>query len=220
MKKMLLCFIVVLGCVAMTLVDGIIQPGYFIKSTVKLVFFLAIPLLFSKKLKLSFSGAFRPKRQSIIIGSVLGVAAFCVILGAYRLLHPHLDLSGVVHALESTAGVTKDNFLFVGTYIALCNSLLEEFFFRYFAFLGLERNGNKLFAYIFSAAAFAIYHAGMLITMVAPLLFALALVALFACGLLLNYLNGCSQTIWVSWLLHMGANLAINTVGMILLGIL
>ncbi len=220
MKKILLCFIVVLGCVAMTLVDGVIQPGYFIKSAIKLVFFLAIPLLFSKKLKLSFSDAFRPKKQSILTGAILGVTSFGVILGAYALLHPYLDLSGVAHSLETTAGVTEENFLFVGSYIALCNSLLEEFFFRYFAFLGLERNGNKLFAYIFSAAAFTIYHAGMLITMVAPLLFALALVALFACGLLLNYLNGRSQTIWVSWLLHMGANLAINTVGMILLGML
>jgi len=50
-----------------------------------------------------------------------------------------------------------------------------------------------------------------------PLLYAGTLMALFACGLFFNYLNNRSHCIWTTWLTHMGANLAINTVGMILL---
>ncbi len=217
-KKALLCFVVILASIAMALVDSIWQPGYLLKSAIKIILFLFIPLLLSFKEKLSVLDAFHFKKQALLTGVLMGITAYGVIIGAYALLHPYLDLSGVADALESSAGVTKSNFLFVGTYIALCNSLLEEFFFRCFAFLTLAKTGKKAFACLFSALFFAIYHAGMLVTMIPPLLFFLALIALFLCGLLLNYLNTRSETIWTSWLLHMGANLAINTVGMILFG--
>lgn len=217
MKKKAIVCTVVAASIAMALVDSVLQPGYLIKSVIKIVLFLFIPLLLSAKEKLSVLAAFHFRRQALLTGGILGIATYGVIIGAYAALQPYLDLSGVADSLERSAGVTKDNFLLVGTYIALCNSLLEEFFFRCFAFLTLAKTDKKIFAYLFSALCFAIYHAGMLITMVAPLLFALALIALFLCGLLLNCFNARSETIWTSWLLHMGANLAINTVGMILL---
>lgn len=217
-KKILICSVVMLASIVMALVDSVLQPGYLIKSAIKIILFLFVPLLLSHQLKLSVLDAFRLNKRSVFAGAVLGISTYCVIMAAYAALHPYLDLSAVATSLESSAGVTKDNFLFVGTYIALCNSLLEEFFFRCFAFLTLGKDGKKAFAYLFSALFFALYHAGMLITMIPPLLFILALIALFLCGLLLNFLNARSKTIWTSWLLHMGANLAINTVGMILLG--
>lgn len=219
-NKIVICAAVSLGCVAMALVDSVLQPGYLLKSVIKVLLFLSLPILLSKKQNLQFINPFHFNKHALLTGGVLAVATFGVILGAYALLHPYLDLSGVAQSLETSAGVTKDNFLFVGLYIALCNSLLEEYFFRNFAFLTLAKDGSKTFAYLFSAIAFGVYHAGMLITMVPPLLFILALVALFLCGLLLNYLNARSETIWVSWLLHMGANLGINTIGMILLGMI
>ena len=114
-------------------------------------------------------------------------------------------------------GISADNFLYVSLYIAFCNSLLEEFFFRGFAYLTLKKVASPLFATAFSAAAFAFYHGGMLDGWFSPLLYAGTLAALFVCGLFFNYLNNRSNRIWTSWLTHMGANIAINTVGMILL---
>ena len=220
MKRRTLCISISLVCAIMAVVDGILQPGYLIKSAIKIVLFLAVPFLLSIRHKPSIFRVFSLDRPAIITGCVLCVSTYAVIMGCYWLLHPYLDLSTVPQALEQSAGVNGNNFLFVGTYIALCNSLLEEFFFRGFVFLSLADGGNKLFAHCFSSLTFALYHAGMLITMISPLLFILALVGLFFCGLLLNYLNVRRKTIWTSWLLHMGANLAINTVGMILLGMI
>lgn len=222
MKKqaLILCVITAVSCIAMILVDGILQPGYLIKSAIKLVFFLALPLLLAGKLGFSAAGFFRPDKKALLTGSLLGLATAAVIGIAYNLLGPYLDLSAVPASIEKGAGVTKDNFLFVGTYIAVCNSILEEFFFRGFAFLSLSRATSRTFASIFSSAAFAIYHAGMLITMVPPLLFVLALIALFLCGILFNLLDARQERIWPSWLVHMGANLAINAIGMHLLGML
>lgn len=215
-----ICLLGFLCCLTMILVDGVLQPGYTAKSAVKVFLFLLLPLLFSLWQKLKLTDAFRPDRKALLFSLLLGIATFAIVMAAYALLHPYIDLSSVPAALEQSAGVTKDNFLFVGTYIALCNSLLEEFFFRCFLFLGLMKNAPKPFAYLFSAAAFAVYHAGMLAGMIGPALFLLALVALFLCGLLFNYFNARHNTIFVSWLIHMGANFAINTVGMHLLGML
>ena len=201
----------------MTLVDSVLQPGYFLKSAIKLIFFLVLPLLLLRH-RNSLRCFLQADRHAMLTGGVLGLVTFGVIIGAYALLGSLMDLSAVPASLEKSAGVTKDNFLFVGTYIALCNSFLEEFFFRCFAFLQLREFTSRRFANCFSAAAFALYHVGMLITMIPPLLFALALVALFACGMLFNALDARRERIWASWLVHMGANLAINAVGMHLLG--
>lgn len=220
MKKhtFLICIAVTLCCTAMAVVDGIIQPGYVVKSAVKIALFLLVPLIFSAAYKLSVCKALIPDKKAMLTGLCLGIATFGVITGAYMLLGPYIDLSSVPDALAQNGGINRDNFLFVSAYIAFCNSLLEEFFFRSFAFMGLMKTSNKTFAYLFSAAAFAAYHAGMLIGMVALPLFILALAALFLCGLLFEFLDMQRQRIWVSWLVHMGANLAINTVGMHLLG--
>lgn len=222
MKKnvMLICVTAAVCCAVMAVVDGILQPGYAIKSGIKIAVFLVLPFILCAQQKLPVAECFHPDKKALLTGSCLGTVTFVIVMTAYALAQPYLDLSAVPQALEQSAGVTKDNFLFVGTYIALCNSLLEEFFFRSFVFLGLKKTTTKAFSYIFSAAAFALYHGGMLMSMVSPLLFALALIALFFCGLLFNFLNAKRERIWVSWLVHMGANLAINTVGMILLGML
>ena len=40
-----ICALVLLGCAAMTLVDGVLRPPYAVKSAVKLALFLLAPLL-------------------------------------------------------------------------------------------------------------------------------------------------------------------------------
>jgi len=122
--------------------------------------------------------------------------------------------------LENNLGVTKDNFLFVALYITSINSLLEEFFFRGFSFLSLKEVSSRKIAYIFSALAFAIYHVAIMNNWFTPPLFILLIVSLFIAGLLFNYLNERFNNIYVSWIVHMSANLAINTVGFILFGII
>lgn len=212
-----ICIAVTVCSLLMALVDGIWQPQYMIKSAVKACLFLLIPLLLAFPMQLNLGDAFRPDKWALITGLCLGGATFGILLGAYALLGQCLDLSAVPAALAQNGGINKDNFLFVSLYIAFCNSVLEEFFFRNFAFLGLWKTHGKWLAFLFSAGAFAVYHAGMLITMIPFGLFLLTLFALFGCGLLFNALDCKTKRIWVSWFVHIGANLAINLIGMQLL---
>ena len=53
-----------------------------------------------------------------------GVLMYAFIIGAYFLLGKYFDLSGITSSLDEI-GVTKNNFVFVAFYIAVCNSFLD-----------------------------------------------------------------------------------------------
>jgi len=200
-------------CGAMLWVDGVWQPGYWVKSAIKIALFLAVPLLCSKFCEgSSLSSLFRLSRKGLPRALALGGAVWLVILGGYFLLRGVVDFSGVLNNLPE--GVTKDTFLWVALYISFVNSLLEEFFFRGFAYLSLS--GRMRGASLFSAVAFALYHTAMMLGWFPLPVFLLALAGLTVGGLLFNWLNRRDGTIWTSWLVHMFANFGINTVGFIL----
>lgn len=220
-EAVFLCILVLLGCAAMTLVDGVLRPPYAVKSSVKLVFFLLLPLLFSRFTKtLSLRRLLHARKRELLGALALGLVVFALILGAYFLLRGVFDFSGITALLGENAGVTAENFLWVSLYISLVNSLLEEFFFRGLAFLALREYASERFAYAFSALSFALYHTAMLLGWFSPLLFLFALAGLGAGGLLFNALDAKSGTIFPSWAVHIFANLAINTVGFLLFGMI
>lgn len=205
-------------CVIMALVDGVIQPGYWVKSGIKAVLFLAVPLIFSRFDKsIKLSALFSLDKKSFGLAVAMGAGVFAVILGGYFALRGVFDFSGIVTSLTDGAGVGRHNFIFVAIYIALVNSFLEEFFFRGFAFLTLRRCASRPFAYIFSAAAFSLYHVAMMIGWFGLGLWLLVMLGLAVGGVIFNYFNERSGTVYPSWLVHMCANLAINIIGIILI---
>ena len=216
-----ICALVLLGCAAMTLVDGVLRPPYAVKSAVELALFLLAPLLYGYAAgKDGYRALFRIQRRALLRVLALGFGVFALILGAYFALRSVFDFSAVAALLGKNAGVTAENFLWVSLYISFVNSLLEEFFFRGFAFLVLRRYAGERFACVFSALSFALYHTAMMLGWFPPLLFLLALAGLTAGGVLFNLLDARAGTIFPSWAVHIFANLAINTVGFILFKIL
>jgi membrane protease YdiL (CAAX protease family) len=217
-KQIKIILIITLGCIAMALTDGIWQPGYAMKSAVKILFFLGIPLIFLRKDFNSKLFGFRKETLPKLITFGLGIYGF--ILAAYFILGPYFDFSSVVSGLEEQLGVNADNFIFVAIYISFVNSLLEEYFFRGIAFIELKTLTSRKFAYGFSATMFALYHVAMLIGLFDWYLIVLMLVALVVGGFIFNFINEKEESVLASWTVHLFANLAINTVGFILFGIL
>ena len=217
----LIISIIIISCIVMAIVDGIIQPGYAIKSAVKIVMFLALPLLYSHFDKsLDLKRLFKLDKKSLVKSLALGIPIYAVIVGGYLLLKDVFDFSAITGALTDGVGVNRDNFVFVSLYISFVNSLLEEFFFRGFAFLSLKKLTSRKFSYIFSALAFALYHVAMMTGWFSPLMFIIIMAGLFAGGVIFNFLNEKSENVYTSWLVHMFANFGINTVGFILFGII
>ena len=214
---------VLFSTLIMCLVDGILSPSYLYKSLIKIVLFLVIPfayfLLFKEKTE-HLKQLFKPKKRNLVLSLLLGFGVFTVIILAYFLLDSYIDLSSIKESLTSGVGVTAENFVYVAIYISFVNSLLEEFFFRGYAFLILKRECGRIFAYVFSSLAFAVYHVGMTSGWFNILIYILSMVGLVVGGSIFNYLNEKCESIYPSWLVHMCANFAINTIGFILFGII
>ena len=214
---------VLFSTLIMCLVDGILSPSYLYKSLIKIVLFLVIPfayfLLFKEKTE-HLKQLFKPKKRNLVLSLLLGFGVFTVIILSYFLLGSYIDLSSIKESLTSGVGVTAENFVYVAIYISFVNSLLEEFFFSGYAFLILKRECGRTFAYIFSSLAFAVYHVGMTSGWFNILIYILSMVGLFVGGSIFNYLNEKCESIYPSWLVHMCANFAINTIGFILFGII
>ena len=221
MKKrstILVLSVTVICCLAMALVDGVLRPGYAVKSAIKVAMFMLIPLIASRiDGRVRYLPLLRPKKKGLFPAIALGVGIYAVILGGYFVASPFFDFSQIAGALTENAGVTKENFLYVSLYISFVNSFLEEFFFRGFVFTNLKRLSGRKLAYLFSAAAFSLYHVAMMIGWFSPMLFLLVMAGLVVGGMIFNWLNEKLDTIYCSWLAHMFANFAINTIGFMLL---
>ena len=220
-KTILMVTLILVFCFLMAVIDGILKANYFVKSLVKLVLFLVLPAIYSfcdKDIKIK--EILIPDKKGLKLASVLCVLIYAIILGGYLLLKGVFDFSQITGALTKNIGVTGENFIFVSLYISFINSFLEEFFFRGFAFITLKRITGRRFAYLFSATVFAIYHIAMMIGWFSLDVFLIVIAGLFAGGLIFNYLNEKSSTVYPSWFVHMFANFAINTIGFILFGII
>lgn len=218
-KSMLIMASVALACVCMGIVDAVIQPGYAAKSVVKIILFLGLPALYAlisrdRMLK----EIVVPNKRGMIPAVLTGAAVYGIVLSAYLVFKDVFDFSGLTSSLTSTTGVNRENFLWVALYISFMNSLLEEYFFRGFAFLALKKQMDKRFAMGFSAAMFALYHIAMMIGWFSPVVIVLALVGLFVGGVIFNWFDDRFGNIYMSWLVHMFANFATNTIGFMLFG--
>lgn len=205
------------------LLDAVLQPAYFLKIVIKAVLFAAIPAAYftiCKEERRNFLAIFTSRPTGLWKTLLLCSGIYGVILGGYLLTASIIDYSNVTASLSAGMGINANNFLWVSLYISLLNSFLEELFFRGFGFITLKKYVNRQLAHLLSAALFALYHVGMLLEMFSLPVLSLLLAGLMAGGWIFNRLNEHSGSIYPSWLVHMSANFAINTVGCILFGIL
>ena len=219
-KALFIIAAVLLGCGCMALVDGVIRPGYLTKSLIKLVLFLGLPLLCAHyDREIDLRRLFRVSRNGVAAALGVGIAVYAMVLLAYVLARNVFDFSALTANLTAQTGVKRDNFLLVALYISFVNSLLEEFFFRGFAFLTLKPKAGRGFAYGFSALTFALYHLAMIQGWFSVWVALLALVGLTLGGVIFNRFDERFDSIYLSWLIHMFANFATNTIGFLLFAV-
>ena len=217
MKKLHIPILVIIACIVMGIVDAVIQPGYAIKSAIKIIMFLLIPIVYGLFFKeFNIKNLMKPDKKGLCIALCLGFVIYGVILGAYWVFKDVFDFSALTGSLNETTGVNKSNFIWVAIYISFVNSLLEEFFFRGFSFITLKKLTSRRFAYVFSSMAFALYHIAMMIGWFGLPVILISLVGLFIGGMIFNRFDKKSENIYLSWLIHMFANFATNTIGFIL----
>ncbi len=220
-RAIVICLIVLFACAVMAIVDGILQPPYIIKSAIKLVCFVALPIIYMIYSRDDrFRKYLKPNKKRILPAFAIGLCVYGIIVGGYFLLRGIIDFSGITASLIDGEGVTRENFVYVALYISFVNSFCEELIFRGLAFGALGGAASRRLSYPFSALTFAVYHVAIMSGWFSPLIFALMIAGLAVGGMILNRIDDGADSIYPSWIVHLFANLGINTVGLILFGIL
>lgn len=222
MKNIIITGILIFACIAMYLIETYIKPAYILKSIYKILLFAILPMLYcaiDKDFKFKEYFIVKEKKQ-IFISIALGLGVYFIILIVYFIIKRFIDLDNITLQLNNNLNVNKDNFIFVAIYISFVNSMLEELFFRGFGFLTLSKSSSMIYSFCISALSFSIYHVSILANWFNIIIYIVFIVGLFITGLFFNWLNLKYKNIYNSWIVHMCANLSINTIGFIMFGII
>lgn len=212
-EKTGMIIVIILCCVIMALAETVIEPPYIVKSAMKAAVFLLLPLLTLKILKLKiFDGNFALNKKDIIKLLALGLAIYGAIIGLFFLTRDIFDYSALVDSQMADQKIDSGSFIWIALYISFGNSFLEEFLFRFIAFIRLSEYVPKKFTYIFSSVMFAVYHIAMIGASFPLPLLLLSLFALVVGGVIFDLVDSKSGNIYNSWIIHMFADFAIMTV--------
>lgn len=221
-KNIIITIILVFACIAMYMIETYIKPAYMLKSIYKILVFAGLPMFYcaiDKNFKFKEYFVIRDKKQ-IFISVALGLGVYFFILIVYFIIKEFIDLDNITMQLDNNLNVNKDNFIFVALYISFINSMLEELFFRGFGFLTLNKSTSIVYSFFISALAFSVYHVSILANWFNAIIYIIFIVGLFVTGIFFNWLNLKYKNIYNSWIVHMCANLSINTIGFIMFGII
>ena len=201
------------------LVEQALQPSYWVKSAVKALAFSVPVVVYAVLSKISLWETIGLRKLSgakpLFLAMLLFLAGTMLLFLIFR---AELDLAGIRQSLMQKENLTRENCLFVFGYIIICNSFLEEAFFRGFVFRLFHR---KITGALISAALFSVYHIGIFITWFNPMIFLLCVSGLAGVGLFLQWLKEKYHTIAASYVVHASANISINVIGaMLIFGIL
>lgn len=223
MKRRYIILSSLIACILLYFVEQVLIVSYVIKTSIKIMFFILIPYIYMKFIKKeSPSKSINHKnidKHHLKMGFLFGILSFFIILIAYYILRNVIDLQSISDDLQTKSKITASSFIFVGLYITLGNSFLEEYFFRGFIFLNLYEHKSKKFAYIYSSFLFGLYHIGIFKAWFNIELVGLALLGLIAVGFIFNWLDTKSENFINSWIVHILADSAIILIGLRMFGI-
>ena len=186
-----------------------LEVEYVWKTIAKAMLFLLIPFILFRKTGFPFLQFPQTKKKSLTIAIVSGFTIMGIIIGAFTILLPFIDIDALLIDLAD-AGITPIVFPFIALYILFGNSLLEEFFFR-----GLLPNlfGGSRLRLVLPSFFFAIYHIAIFLPWFSPALLVLAVTGLWVGGIIFQLANERSQTILPSWIIHMFADIGVLLIG-------
>ena len=196
-------------------VEWFIQPGYLIKSIIKVATFGGVIALFASLSKKNIKEIIDFNKPERIGKLVICIAVFFVGIGILAFaFHNMISWSGIRESLVTKEGLTRKNCFFVFSYIIIVNSFLEEAFFRGFI---PKMFSKKPVGFVISAVLFSVYHIGIIGSWFNVLIFMICVIGLTLVGLFLQWVEHHFKTIIANWMVHASANIAINVIGTLLI---
>ena len=196
---------------AMVLMPGPVGQTIFAAGKIWLLIFPVAWWLLVEKGRLSWS---RPRRGGLLVGAALGAAVGAVIVAAYWGIGLRLIDREVMRSSMIEIGLGEPLVYLAGAaYWIICNSLIEEYVFRWFIFIQCERLMPSAAAVLASAVVFTVHHVFALQVYLSPALTTLASAGVLIGGLVWSWCYLRYRSIWPGWLSHIVADLAIFAIG-------
>lgn len=156
-------------------------------------------------------------RRGLKRSMVLGVAAVAIFWGTYYALADRLlDKAVITQKISEQFHVTAENVLWVAPLTIFVNSLLEEFFYRGFAFGQLVRRNVRI-GYLLPAAAFTVQHLAFTYHWAGWAAIVMGIVALSVFALVLQKIYAVTDTLVAPWVIHMFGDVAMMGIAVTLL---
>lgn len=201
-------------CAILAFIEHGLEINYVIKTAAKICLFFITIWIYIKIFKdFRFRDVLlihKMEKKDWIRLAVLGLSSAGIVLIAYLALQPFFDAAVIKEDLTNRLGINATGFVFVGLYISLGNSFLEEYFFRGFIFYNLP----KKLGYVYSPVLFASYHIPMIMLWFSPVLILFCFIGLWVIGFVFHRVNEKNKTIWSSWIIHICADIMIIAIGL------
>lgn len=214
-KKLILLFFILLLLppLLILLSRSLFEASYFTSSVYKLVFLFPVfyrVFIEKKEFKVSIFEHFLFPVFKKRIFSSLGIGAIFILIyvGAFYFFREYLDLQNVVDQLRQMADINVKNILFIGMYIILINSLLEEFFWRGFLFDKLRYQVRQWIAYLLTGIAFSFHHMVFYYNWFDLKYLIIITVGLSIYAMIMNFIFSKTKDLYTCWLIHGCADVA------------
>lgn len=205
----------IIAVIIVFVTEQFFKPVYLIKSIVKVLSFVSAMVIYSISTHKKLFEVIHLRKIRRIRPLVICMLLFLVgMLVVFLIFKRFIDLNNIKQNLLQKENLTKDNCLYVFSYIVLCNSLLEESFFRGFVTGVFD---NRLLGAIISSILFSLYHIGIFISWFNPIIFVLCVIGLSIVGLFLQWISEKYDSILASYMTHGCANVSINIIGFLLI---
>lgn len=160
-----------------------------------------------KKLKTSFSW-----------GLISGLIFFAIVLAVYFLGKNYFQqFSPLILAKVQSFNLTGSNYLIFALFLSLIHSAIEEYYWRSFVFRGLLGVMKFRLALIIGGLGFALHHY-LILSQFFPLSTTIIFGTLVGvAGAWWSYIYFKTNSIWGSWISHVLADMAVMTVGYMLI---
>ncbi len=187
-----------------------IEVTYIWKTLAKIILFAVLPLIYIIRMNGNILNKQQLKKSHLVDPFILGFLTMVTIMGAFILFRNQIDLATLKMDLETRVGVNMSNFPFVALYILFGNSFLEEFFFRGWLVDLLQKTKWQWYMPSF---LFAIYHIAIFLPWFDWPILLIAVIGLLIGGLLFQWLNKASGTIYPGWIVHISADIGVLIIG-------
>lgn len=192
--------------------------GALANSCYKLSFILG-PIIYCRYHRISIAREifkWQNWRNDLRLALVIGAVTMLLFWAAYGLLGDRLlDKAGITAKIHEQFSVHAGTVLLIAPFTIVINSLIEEFFYRGFAFnLLVAKNG--WWGTLLPAGVFTAQHLLFVYHWVTPLPLAIGIVSLTVFALVLQAMYAKADSIVAPWVIHVCADVAMMVIAMTL----